>query len=197
MTIVSENVLRVECASIRFETTAGFVPLVTIKVVKVIAPVELELVMLFIVGENFDVIVHHIPRHIMGIETRMPALKCGCPEVHSQRLRLVHVVQCVMAGRCPDFVAIDDPCNVVRGPLHLVRVPVICWVKVVSVVVRFDLIMAISIDNVHCERILCDGGHNLHIKLVPLIWCEIRSIPVSKERGNSALAIWFYVKTEI
>ena len=65
-------------------------------------------------------------------------------------------------------------------------VPVIMRIEIMRIIVRLDLIVTITIDNVHCEWILPDRGHNLHVELTPLKRIEVGPVPVGEERGDGA-----------
>ena len=78
--------------------------------VKIIAPVELELVMVLIVGEHLHVVVEDEPWHIMRIEAGTPRMESWRPEVHPQTLRLVHMLDSwVMEVYVAHFMTIHRP----------------------------------------------------------------------------------------
>ena len=60
--------------------------------VKIIAPVELKLVVVLIVGEHLHIVVENEPWHIMWIEASAPRMESWRPEVHPETLRLVHTL---------------------------------------------------------------------------------------------------------
>lgn len=64
MPMVSVGILWMEDTCILLEASRGFVPLSAVEIVEIVTPVELELVVGLIVGENLNVVVEHIPRHI-------------------------------------------------------------------------------------------------------------------------------------
>ena len=62
----------VENTAVGLKSTTCLMPATAIKSVEIIAPVELKLVDLLVISENFNIIVEHIPRHIDWIETLAP-----------------------------------------------------------------------------------------------------------------------------
>ena len=135
MPMGSIDVLRMEHTGTRLEAARGLVPLAAVEVVEIVAPVELELVVDVVVSEHLHVVVQDVPRHINWIETSAPGVESGRPEVHSQSLRLVQMAHSrVMQVKMAHLVAIDGPRDVVRGPLHLVDVPLVMWVEQMRVV---------------------------------------------------------------
>lgn len=95
----------------------------------------------------------------------------------------------VLVGDVADFVAINGPANVVRGPLHGVGVPVVVGVELVGVLVRLLLVVAVAVDHVHAERVVLHRGHDLDIELVPLSGLKVGAIPVGEEGGHGSLLI--------
>ena len=146
----SVYISRVENATISLEAAASLVPSTTVEGIEVIAPMELKLVYVLIVREDLDVVVEDVPRHIYWIESGTPRVEGRSPEVHSERLGLFDEANCLssVVGKMADFLSIDGERDVVRGPLELVRVPVVTWVKVVCVVMVLKLVMAITVDHV-------------------------------------------------
>ena len=161
----SVYISRVENATISLEATAGLVPSTTVEGIEVIAPMELKLVYVLIVREDLDVVVEDVPRHIYWIESSTPRVEGRSPEVHSERLGLFDEANCLssVVGKMADFLSIDGKRDVVRGPLELVRVPVVTWIEVVRVVMVLQLVMAITVDHVCRERIGFDRWHDLDI----------------------------------
>jgi len=133
----SIGVVWVEDTRVGLEATAGLVPTTCIEGVKIIAPVESEFVRISVIVVHLNVVVENIPRHVSCIEIVPPGIKCGRPEVHSEGLGLVHVTDggFMVLHAVAHFMAIDLPAHVVGGPLHLVGVPVVLWVKPVGVLV--------------------------------------------------------------
>lgn len=78
--------------AIGLESSAGLVPPSAVKGVEVIAPVEVKLVGVVVVGEDLNVVVKHVPRHVGWVEAFSPRVESGCPEVHAERLSLLHEV---------------------------------------------------------------------------------------------------------
>ena len=151
---------------------------------------ELELVVVFVVGEHLDVIIEHVPRHINWVELSTPAMESRCPEVHAQALWFIHMCNGrVMKADMAHFMPINNPRNVMRGPFHLICVPVIMRVESMSIIVRFKLLMAIAVDNIHGEWALLDRWHNLHVKLVPLVRVKVWPVPVCEERGDRSFSV--------
>ena len=126
-------------------------PASAVEFIKVIAPMELELVSLAVIVVDLDVVVENVPWHIGRIEVMTPGVKRRRPEVHPERLRLMHTLNCgvVLVGRMPDLMTVNGPAHIVWRPLHLVHVPVIFGIEPVGVLVRFNLVVAIAIDHVH------------------------------------------------
>ena len=59
-------------------------PLGAVKMVEVITPVELEFVVMLVVGEHLDIVVKQVPWHVNRVKAFAPGVEGGCPEVHSQ-----------------------------------------------------------------------------------------------------------------
>lgn len=55
---------------------------------------------------------------------------------------------------------------------------------------RFVLVLAVTIDDVHREGVLGDRRYNLDVKLIPATRVEIGAVPVSEERADCALLVW-------
>ena len=181
------DILWVEDAGVGVEATAGLVPPFGVEFVEIVAPVQVELVRLLVVGVHLDVVVKDVPGHVLGVEAVAPGVERRCPEVHPEGLLLGHMLDGGILSRdVAHFVAIDGPADVVRSPLHGVGVPLIVWVEVVGILVGLVLVHAITVDDVHGEGVVLNGGHNLNIQLVPLTRGEVGSIPVGEEGRNGA-----------
>ena len=74
----------VEQTSIRLEFTTSLGPPRAIEGAKVITPVELKLIMFFIIGEDLHIVVKDVPWHVYWVESDAPSVECGRPEVHPQ-----------------------------------------------------------------------------------------------------------------
>ena len=67
--------------------------------------------------------------------------------------------------------------------------PFVTGVELVIVLVRLTLVLTVAVNDIHGERVVLNRGHDFDIQLIPLCWSEVRTIPVGKERRNSALLI--------
>ena len=111
---------------------------------------EVELIGLFIPDVDFDVIVKHVPRHVCRVKIVAPGVERGRPEVHAERLRLMHVRNGVGTVSVTHFMTVDRPADIIRSPFHGVGVPFVMGVETMGIFVRFDLIaLAIAVDHVH------------------------------------------------
>ena len=63
-------------------------PSVSVESFEGIPPVEVERLSMVVVRVCFDIVVHYIPGHVLGIQALAPGLKCRRPEVHHDRLGL-------------------------------------------------------------------------------------------------------------
>ena len=94
---------------------------------------------------------------------------------------------------CPSpshFLAIIQPCDVVRGPLHFVSVPFILWIMLRHCLANHLLILP---DNVCVECTSRVRRYELDIKFTPASCVPSLSavtLPPSKEWWNSA---WFII----
>ena len=88
--VLSVHIGWVERARVSLKASAGFMPSTAVKGVEIVPPVQLELVLVLVVDKHFDIIVQHVPRHVHWHKTFAPRLKSGRPEVHPDRLSLVH-----------------------------------------------------------------------------------------------------------
>ena len=95
VTMARIHIFRVENTAIGFETAFSLVPAIRIKVVKVIPPMELELIQSLIPCEYFNEVVGDEPWHIFGIKAVTPRVVYRCPEVHSQRLGFVDILNSI------------------------------------------------------------------------------------------------------
>ena len=75
-------------------SVVAFVPSVGVEHIEIVFPVEVETTSLMVIGVSLDVVEKKIPRHILGLKTFAPRLKSWGPEVHHDRLLLVHVMNC-------------------------------------------------------------------------------------------------------
>ena len=111
------------------------VPPASVECVEVIFPVELKSVGVKVVGVSLNIVKDAIPWHINWMEPVSPSLKGWGPEVHHERLALVHVPNSgVFTVDPPNFVAINAPRNEVRMPNHFVDVPIVKGVEVMHIV---------------------------------------------------------------
>ncbi len=191
ITVLSKHVRGVELARVRLERASGLVPATTVESVEVIAPVELELLVLGVPLMNLNVVVKGVPGHIERIQIFAPRMESGSPEVHAEGLRLVEVVNCsvLVPSGMSDLNSINDKSDISRCPFNLISVPVIERVEAMGVVMRLDLIFAVAVDHVHRKRVSLDRGHDLNVDLVPVLRGEVRPIEIGEERGNCASAV--------
>ena len=84
-------------------------PSTRIESVEIVAPMELELMRLWIVVVHLDVVIENVPGHIGRVEAMAPTIERRRPEVHSKRLRLVHVANGCVVLMCTmsHFMPID------------------------------------------------------------------------------------------
>ena len=125
-------------------------PAAAVEAIKVVSPVELELVRMFVEGVNLNVVVHGVPRHVFIIESLPPRVEGRSPEVHSQGLRLTHETNCfaLVLSQVANLLAINSERDILRSPLHLVCVPCVLRVERLSVIMILKLVVAITIDQV-------------------------------------------------
>ena len=62
----------IENRTIGLESTTCFVPSATVESIEVISPVEFELVVMLVVGENLNVVIEYIPWHVSWVESLTP-----------------------------------------------------------------------------------------------------------------------------
>ena len=89
-----------------------------------------------------------------------------------------------------NLLSVDDPGNVIRGPFHLIGVPVFSWIKVLGVRLGFLLTGTVAVDHVCGERAILNRWHDFNIELVPSVRVEPRTVPIREEGLNCALAVW-------
>jgi len=70
--VVSEHLLRVEDATVGLKSTTRLMPPAAIESVEVVFPEEFELVLVLVVSENLDVVVHDVPGHVRRVEAFAP-----------------------------------------------------------------------------------------------------------------------------
>ena len=80
----SVDIGRVEDTSIRLEFTTSLGPPRAIEGAKVITPMELKLIVFYIIVEDLHIVVKDVPWHINRVESDAPSVECGRPEVHPQ-----------------------------------------------------------------------------------------------------------------
>ena len=189
--ICGANLLRVKDATISLKAATRLVPPATIKGVEVITPVELKFVQVLIVGEDFDVVVQHIPWHVSCVEALAPRLECWRPEIHSDRLSFVDKFYRFnsIGKHVAHLSTINREANVLRRPLELVRVPIVMRFEVGCVVMVLELVLAITVDDVQGEGVVLDGGHDLTVELIPASSEEVGAIPVRKERADCSFFV--------
>ena len=104
------NIGWVEHRAIGLESTTGLVPPSTVESIKIVSPVEFELIGVSIVCEDLYIVVEHIPRHVSWIKSFSPRVEGWGPEVHSQGLVLLHKLHSsVISWNMTDLMTIDRP----------------------------------------------------------------------------------------
>ena len=88
------------------------------------------------------------------------------------------------------LLSVDGPGDVIRGPFHLISVPVFSWIKVLGVRLSFLLTMTVAVDHVCGERAILNRWHDFNIELVPSVSVEAGTVPICEEGLNCALAVW-------
>ena len=66
----------------------ALVPPVSVESLELIAPMEIEAFSLLVVRVGFNVVVHHVPRHIASVKSFAPRLESWSPKVHHDAHRL-------------------------------------------------------------------------------------------------------------
>ena len=122
-----------------------------VELVEVIPPIELELITIDIILIHLDVVVEDVPGHICGVEACTPAMEGRSPEVHPQRLRLVHELDrlTIVWGHMTLLNTIDAERDVLGGPSHLVGVPIVGDRDILGVPVLLGLVVPVAVDGVH------------------------------------------------
>jgi len=90
VTACSVYVGRVEDAAVSLESTTSLVPAARIKCVEIVFPVGFKLLCVLVVSEDLNIVIKDVPRHVSWVETFAPGVESRCPEVHAQRLSLIH-----------------------------------------------------------------------------------------------------------
>lgn len=158
MTIFSVSLARSERRRVGIEgRVVALVPSLSIKVDKIIAPVRFEILSLLVIGEGFNIVVQHIPRHVRTIEAFSPRLEGWSPEVHHDGLALAHILHRGIVGlNSSDLFVVNGPSDILGGPGHFVDVPFVLWVKAAFVFMALTLVVSISVDCIHGEWVLRD-----------------------------------------
>ena len=126
------------------------VPSTGIKCIEVIFPVEFKSIGSVVICIGLNIVEDTIPWHIHWVESMTPCIESRSPEVHHKRLALIHVpYSWVFAMDPSNFVTINAPGNEVWVPDHFIDMPVVKWIKVVSIVMGLILFLSVSIDCVH------------------------------------------------
>ena len=182
------DILWVEDTRVGIKGATGLVPTLGIELVEIVAPVQMEFIVILIPGEDLNVVVEDEPWHVSWVEALAPRVEGGRPEVHPKRLLLVHILEggIVFPLENTNLLVIDGPADVSWRPLHRVCVPIIAWVEIMCVGVRLTLVVSIAPDSVHREWIMLDRRHNFNVQLVPVSGSEVRAVPVSEEGGHCA-----------
>ena len=90
--VVGVSVGWVESARVGLEGAASTMPSTSVEGVEIVAPVEHELLGVRVPGVNLNVVVQQIPGHVGRVETVAPRVESRSPEVHSEGLRFVHML---------------------------------------------------------------------------------------------------------
>ena len=86
----SVDIIGGEDTAVCLKAPVGLVPTVSVEIIEIVPPVEFKLIKLLVIGEHLHVVVEKEPRHVNWVEVLAPWVVRGSPEVHSQRLGLVH-----------------------------------------------------------------------------------------------------------
>mmetsp|Transcript_11116 Transcript_11116/g.14053 ORF Transcript_11116/g.14053 Transcript_11116/m.14053 type:complete len:205 (+) Transcript_11116:1903-2517(+) len=158
--VLSVDVAGVENGGVGLESATLLEPAARVEVVEIVAPVQLEAVRVRVVLMNLNVVEEEVPGHIIGDQVFSPGLKSGRPEVHAERLSLVHVSDRRLGvGHLAIIFAIDVPADVIGGPLESVSVPLVLGIEFAGVLVRLNLLVTLSIDHVGGKRL---GSYRWH-----------------------------------
>ena len=181
VTILNINLARHEQGGVVLKSpVVARVPFFRVKCVEVVSPSQSEIFFILIVVIDLDEVVLGVPWHLSVVEIVIPRFPAGRPEVHHElrgHLQEVHIL-CALA--LAHELVVDVPADVVRGPLDRVGEPIAARVEASRVVM---ILLAVLPDNVHGEGVLSDGGHDLHIDLVPAVGPVLCGI--GEERLNS------------
>ena len=142
------------------------VPLLGVEMVEVVSPLQVEVLFLNIIVVHLNEVVLGVPGHLSVVEVVVPWRPHGSPEVHHELSGHVEEVHILGTLGLAHELVVHEPAHVVRGPLDGVSEPVAAGVEASGVVV---VLSTISPDDVHGERIVGDGGHNLDIDFVPAV----------------------------
>ena len=69
----------------------------------------------------------------------------------------------VIIGHMAHFMAIDTPADVIRSPLHRISVPVVFGIKMVYILMRLVLFVAIPVNNVHGKWVTLNRRNDLDV----------------------------------
>ena len=131
------------------------------------------------------VVVLGKPGHLSVVEIVVPWRPARGPEVHHEWGWVVQEVHVFGALCLAHQLVVHVPGDRLGGPLDRVSEPVGAWVEASGVGVVLRTILG---DDVHRERILSDGGHQLDVDLVPAVRPVLSS--VSEERLDGTHLAW-------
>lgn len=72
----------------------GLMPSLRIKIVKVIAPMEIKTLSLIVVGESLYIVIKYVPGHISRVESLTPRIERWCPKIHHDGLAFADGFHC-------------------------------------------------------------------------------------------------------
>ena len=149
------------------------VPLLLIERLKVVPPAQFEIFLVHIVIIDLDEIILGIPRHVGVIEVVVPGRPGRSPEVHHELRGHGKEVHIFGALALAHELVLDEPADLLRGPLDCVGDPVVARVEARGVVV---VLGTIPPNDVHGEWIFVYGRHELNIDLVPAMGPILRRV---------------------
>ena len=134
---MKSTILSIDLAGIESGRVALKAPPITldpptvVKAVKVIPPVEVKATA--VPGISLNIIISGEPGHASRIEAMAPGIEGRRPKVHHEHLLLVQErdISCVFSPA--GLVAINEPRDVVWGPLDSVLMPVGAWLEATNV----------------------------------------------------------------
>ena len=183
-TVLDVDLAGVKSRAVTFKAPAvALLPPAGVESVEVVLEVWLELASLSVVLLDLDIVVARVPGHSRVVEVVAPAWESRRPEVHHEVLALGEEMNVGGALSASHHVAVDEPLDVVGGPLDDVVVPVCAWLEARTV----GLVLLLPLpDDVHAHGVRVDGRNQLDVDLVPALLRPVRTIPVREEGRNGA-----------